>query len=123
MKILVLCAYGRNRSRYVANYLSEKGYDTDFDGVLNGDSDIVQKKINDADVLITVSQKVHDHLVKQFNFKGKRVIEIDVEDRPEFVLPACKPLSGDDWVSFQEQCVYPDLIDQLNKFLPITENQ
>lgn len=82
MKVLVLCAYGQNRSRYVAKYLSEKGYETDFDGVQNSDRDAVQAKIDAADVIITVSADVHAGLVHNFNLDDKRVIEIDVDDRP-----------------------------------------
>ena len=119
MKILVLCAYGRNRSRYVANYLSEKGYVTNYDGVLNDESDIVQKKINEADVIVTVNKDVRDLLAGKFNCGGKRIIEIDVDDRPEVVLSTGKQLSGDDWYRFQEEYVYPKLIEQIDKFLPL----
>ena len=33
MKILCVCALGMNRSKYCANWLSEKGFETRFGGV------------------------------------------------------------------------------------------
>lgn len=119
MKILVLCAYGQNRSRYVARYLKDKGYEADFDGVMKENDDLVQAKIDDASVIITVSKDVHARLVHNFNLNDKRVIEIDVDDRPGVVLENNCQLSGGDWINFQEKFVYPKLVEQLDKFLPI----
>src|SRR3989338_6583033 len=33
MKILIVCSYGRNRSKYLAEYLKGRGYQTDFAGI------------------------------------------------------------------------------------------
>ena len=118
MKILVLCAYGQNRSRYLAEYLATKGFETDFDGVKN-DEEAVQAKINWAETIIAVTHDIHERALVDFDFKGKKLFALDVDDRPEKLLPAGKVLTGDDWVNFQERYVYPKLIEQANKALKI----
>ena len=119
MKILVLCAYGQNRSRYLAGYLSAKGHETDFDGVYNDDRDAVQAKIDWADAVMAVTHDIYEKALADFNFSGKQLFALDVDDRPEKILPAGHVLTGDDWVNFQERFVYPKLIEQANAVLKI----
>ncbi len=117
MKILVLCAYGQNRSRYLAGYLSTKGHETDFDGVKNENKDAVQEKIDWSDMVIAVTRDIHDAAQADFDLEGKKVFALDVDDRPHKIFLSLPILTGDEWVEFQEQHVYPKLIEQANKVL------
>lgn len=118
MKILVFCSHGENRSRYLANYLRSKGYsDVNYSGVRANDAKI-QKKIDDADLLIVVHKKVLESLSQDFDISGKKIIELDVEDRPEEVLPEKTKLDGDAWIMFQEKYVYLKLKEQIDGFIP-----
>jgi predicted protein tyrosine phosphatase len=122
MKILVLCAHGKNRSRYLAEYLSQKGYDAEAAGVDQVDKEDVVRKINAADVVVSVNRSVRERLFKNFDLTGKRHIELEVEDRPEYVLSKHKILSGEDWIAFQEEYVYPELKRQMDKYLPLASS-
>jgi len=114
MKILVLCSFGQNRSRIVAEHLRSRGYDADFDGVEN-DHDAVQAKIDAADTIVTVHPMVKEKLIADFDVSGKRIIGLDVDDRPQCALSSKKAFAGDDWHKFQAERVYPDLIAQVDK--------
>ena len=113
MKILVICNHGKNRSRYLANYLANKGYQTKTAGILF-DTDI-QDKINDSDIVITVKKSISKKL-KDYNLNGKKLITLDVEDRPEKIVG--KKLDGDEWIKFQNKNVYAKLQDEIDKYLP-----
>ena len=118
MKILVLCSHGENRSRYLADYLRSKGYlYVDYSGVKVSDNK-TQKKIADADLLIVVHKKVMESLSQDFDISDKKIIALDVEDRPEEVLPGKTRLDGEAWIAFQEKYVYPKLKEQIDRFIP-----
>lgn len=114
MKILIICNHGKNRSKYLAEYLSKKGYVTEYAGSLL-DLTCLEKKITDADIIVTVHQSVIENL-KNIDLKNKRIINLDVEDRPEVVLG--KQLDGDEWLDFQKKHVYPALTKEIDKYLP-----
>jgi|SaaInlStandDraft_5_1057022.scaffolds.fasta_scaffold11204_3 hypothetical protein len=116
MKILTMCAFGKNRSRYLAEYLEKKGYDTDFAGVCQ-DHDEVQEKIDVADVIIAVHPDIKEQLQLWYDVKQKMIIGLNVEDRPEVVLPEGKTLDGEAWGDFQEKEVYPILIKDIEERL------
>jgi hypothetical protein len=119
MNILVLCHFGQNRSRYLADYLMEEGYqDVQHAGIKDPDHAKMQKAIDQADIIITVSNHVRDSLRDQYQLQGKRIIDLQVEDRPEVVLPDHRQLDGNEWVEFQKNYVYPALKEQLSKYLP-----
>jgi len=119
MKVLILCAHGKNRSRYLKQYLADKGYDSESAGVINDSAEDVQKKIAAADVVVTVHDVVREQLSGLFDLSDKRIIDIDVEDRPEQVLPEGRQLDGDEWVAFQEEHVYPKLREHIDRHLPL----
>ncbi|NQV12592.1 hypothetical protein HQ524_04480 [Candidatus Uhrbacteria bacterium] len=104
--------FGKNRSQYLARYLNSVGHDADFGGVAQ-DHDEIQNKIDVADMIVAVSPDIHVRLMNDFKIDDKRTVELNVDDRPEIVLPAGKQLDGDDWVNFQERYVYPKLLEQL----------
>lgn len=115
MKILVLCTFGKNRSRFLAEYLLKKGYVADYAGVENAQAK-TQAKIDACDVIVSVHPTVVKKLKSDFDLKGKKVIELDVDDRPQEVLCLIKPLQGDAWLEFQKRYVFSKLVEQIDKF-------
>ena len=119
MRILIFCHYGMNRSRYLAEYLVEKGYEgVEFAGVKDPDHRKIQSAIDRADIIITVSKHVCQILRDQYQLKDRRMIELQVEDQPQVVIPGYPPLQGDEWLEFQRGYVYPALKEQLSRHLP-----
>ncbi|MCW1892633.1 MAG: hypothetical protein KIH65_005375 [Candidatus Uhrbacteria bacterium] len=120
MHILIFCYHGKNRSRYLAEHLVSLGYsDVAFAGVNDSDHEKIQKEIDKAHVVITVRQNVRDHLHQHYCVDGKRLIELQVDDRPESLFPERGPLSGEAWRAFQREYVYPVLREQMETYLPL----
>jgi galactitol-specific phosphotransferase system IIB component len=120
MRILVFCQYGMNRSRYLAEYLVEEGYDdVQFAGVKDPDRKKIQKAINGADIIITVSDLVQRVLRERYHIGSQRMIGLQVDDTPKVAIPGYPPFQGDEWFEFQRGYVYPELKKQLSKFLPL----
>ena len=118
MKILGMCWYGRNRSRYIADLLATKGHETDYAGVKQ-DHGEVQGKIDWADIVVSVHPDVAAVLKSSYDLEDTKLIELDVEDRPEKVLPEGKPLDGEDWKMFQERHVYTKLAEEIHEKLDL----
>lgn len=114
MKVLVVCSYGRNRSRYLAEYLTSKNIEATFAGAREEAKEL-QEKVNAADTIVTVHPEVLERLKEKCDVSAKRLIELNVDDRPEHVLPQGKKLDGDAWVKFQEEYVYPKLVKQVEE--------
>lgn len=122
MKVLIVCSYGRNRSKYLAGYLKRRGYQTDFAGIrIEAAIPLSQKSINWADVVVLVHKVVREGFPPAIKLRKKRVIVIDVDDRPEKVLPARKELEGEEWLAFQKKYVYPELELQINRHFPVVD--
>lgn len=120
MRILIFCHYGMNRSRYLAEYLVEKGYkDVEFAGIKDPDHRNIQCAIDRADLIITVVDSVRIALLEQYIVKGKRMIHLNVEDRPQIAIPGYPTFQGDEWMEFQRGYVYPELKKQMDQFLPL----
>jgi len=119
MKILVVCQYGKNRSVYLKNYLEIQGYQTQARGLEMPD---LQEKIEESDIVISVHPSILDELEKRFDLSKKKVISLNTEDRPQFVLTEKKQLDGNEWLSFQKEYVYSKLIEQIQKYLPLNTN-
>lgn len=120
MHILIFCHFGQNRSRYLAEYLVGLGYDdVVFAGIKDPDREKIQKEIDQADVIITVSDHICDELRETYRLHDARLICLHVEDRPEMILPDYRRLEGDDWMAFQREYVYPALKEQLDAYLPL----
>jgi hypothetical protein len=118
MKILGMCWYGRNRSRYIADLLAKKGHDTDYAGVKQ-DHDEVQGKIDWSEIVVSVHPDVAAVLKESYNLEKVKLIELDVEDRPEKVISEGKPLDGEDWKMFQERYVYTKLAEEIHEKLSL----
>lgn len=120
MHILIFCHFGQNRSRYLAEYLIGLGYtDVVFAGIKDPDQEKIQKEIDQADVIIAVPNHVCDELRRTYQLHDARLICLQVEDRPEMILPDHRHLEGEEWTAFQQEYVYPALKAQLDRHLPL----
>ncbi|MFH1089017.1 MAG: hypothetical protein V1716_01170 [Candidatus Uhrbacteria bacterium] len=134
MTILLICNWGRNRSRYLANYLEQKGYDVKFAGVLpEGDNLVTQKMVDWSQVIIFVTPETQESFAQHFTIDNQQLITLNVEDRIEILAPnkpnPSNPLipeikvqttypTTEEWTQIQEEKVYPELEKQIDKYLP-----
>ena len=116
MKVLVVCNHGKNRSVYLRDYLRSKGYEADAYSVKTED---IAEQVTKHDVVVSVHPDILKKLEAVSNLSDKRVISLDIEDRPGEVLEKKGELDGDAWIEFQNEYVYPKLIEQMNKHLPL----
>ena len=79
-KILCVCAKGMNRSRYLAKYLRGKGYSTTHGGIepfKNPEwkwNPLTQKKIDWADFIIVVRERLVGDLKKKFKIDERNKV-------------------------------------------------
>ena len=117
--ILIICHWGRNRSKYLADYLKTKGYNTDYAGI--GDQAdtkdrLTQEQIDWTDVIIVVQDYLGEKLSSSYNIKNKKVISLEVDDKTD---DQNKPqLDGKEWMEYQQKNVYSKLKKEIDKFLP-----
>jgi predicted protein tyrosine phosphatase len=120
MNILAICNWGNNRSRYIATYLERKGYATRFGGLdEKSHTRITQADVNWSNVLIFVQPQIQRLFLKRFRVNNQRIISLDVEDRIEILSPNKRKLTGEEWMKIQRKRVYPELENQIGKFLPL----
>ena len=80
MNILIVCTQGQNRSKYLAEYLNNKGYTTNYGGVdPEGFNPLTQNQVDWADVIVAVRERIKDKLIDRFDIKGKRVINLEIK--------------------------------------------
>lgn len=78
MRILAVCNYGQNRSRYLADLLSKKGFETDYAGVKMTPPAELQQKIDAADVVVALEPSVRQRLEDEYTLEGKKLFGLDV---------------------------------------------
>jgi predicted protein tyrosine phosphatase len=118
MNILIVCTQGQNRSKYLAEYLRKKGYNTDYGGIAeNGFNPLSQEKVDWADVIVTVREHIKDKFLDKFEPKGKKVIHLEVPDNPKRFSKEAQVLAAKSWFEFQEKYVYSELRKQIEKHL------
>lgn len=117
MKILAVCHWGRNRSRVIADHLRTKGYDTDFCGILDEtDNKITQERIDWADTVLAVEPRIGDEIRGRFSLDTKKIVSINVDDKT--ARPGVSGLTGPAWEQYQQETVYPDLIQAVDRLFP-----
>lgn len=111
-KILLICNWGRNRSKYLAEYLEQRGYACRFKGVhQRSDNRVSQNDVHWADTLVFVELGIKDVFETMF-LTDKKIVILNVDDRTE-------DISGNEWITFQHNNVYPKLKHQIEKHLPL----
>ncbi len=127
IKVLCVCARGRNRSKYLAKYLRRKGYSTRAGGVEPfKDPDrpwnpISQKKVDWSDLIIVVEERVLPILKKDYNVRGKKIIAFTVIDAPKFIPDEFKDLRKLPKKEFNKIWTYPRLRKAIKQYLPLEE--
>jgi predicted protein tyrosine phosphatase len=118
MNVLIVCTQGQNRSKYLAKYLRKKGYTTDYGGVdCEGFNPLSQEKVDWADIIVAVRERIKNKLIDRFDIKGQRVINLEVIDNPKRFDEKAQELALKSWFDFQEKYVYSELRKQIEEYL------
>jgi predicted protein tyrosine phosphatase len=119
-KVLCVCAQGLNRSKYMAKYLKNKGYNTQYGGAtIEAPNPIYQKDIEWAEVIVVVRKRLVPIMRERFNIKRKKLIVLDVSDSPFTLFLENRKLHFLDYIHFQEKWTYPQLRKSIEKYLPL----
>lgn len=117
---------GLNRSKYLAEYLKEKGYETKYGGV--GPCRIAPKptnpvKIKDiqwADIIITARKKHKPILIEKYGAKNKKIICLDITDSRKAMGKIYSEFKNIERGEFNQKWTYPQLKKAIDKYLPLT---
>lgn len=107
-----------NRSKFLSEYLSEKGYETRYVGVQDGvEREVTQSDIDWARVVIAVTPDIAERLRQKWELNGRRLIVLNVNDWP----PEWRGWEDDlkRWNEHQSQHTYPLLAKQIDEYLPL----
>lgn len=120
MKILCVCALGMNRSKYCANWLSEKGFETQFGGVDKGAlNPLTEDMILWADAIVIARDRHKELLNQKFVLARKKTqYVLGVSDSLDMVPTEYKRLLGLPDDEFHKEWTYPHLETALNELLP-----
>gem|GEM_PF-884290 len=125
-KVLCVCAKGMNRSKYLAKYLRGKGYSTTHGGIEPYKENpewkwnpLSQKKIDWADVIIVVRERLVGDLKKKFKMKGKNIVVLNVTDSKRLIPEEFKELRDLDHHNFQLKWTRPQLRKAIKGHLPL----
>ena len=113
-KITIICTHGRNLSKYLKEHLLEKGIESHAVGLYFKNLATIQK-IKNAKIIICVHPEIKKEVEDTFDLSKKQVICLNVSDAPESA--ASKSLTGDMWLEYQREYVYPALESQIKKYL------
>ncbi len=128
MKVLCVCTMGQNRSKYLADYLEQLGYETRYGGV--GPCKWDPKPVNEvkfedvkwADIIITARNKHIPILIEKYNAKGKKMIALEVIDSRKKMAGTHPEFKQMERSEFNRIWTYPQLEKTIAKYLPL-ENQ
>jgi predicted protein tyrosine phosphatase len=127
-RILCVCTMGLNRSKFLAEYLAKKGYETRYGGI--GPCRVDPEPTNPvnpedfewADIIITARKKHKPILINKHKIKNKRIITLDITDSRKAmskIYPEFKNIKNSE---FNKKWTYPQLIKSLEKYLPLKTN-
>ncbi len=124
LNVLALCSAGKNRSKYLAEYLRRQGYSTKFRGLepekypntkING---VKQKDVDWADVIITVRPRLKQVVKKKFKTGKRKIIGLDVSDSKRLLPKEFSHLKELDYISFQKKWTRPRLRKAIKPHMP-----
>ena len=125
-RVLCVCALGRNRSKYLAEYLNKKGYETKHEGVSCGKLKkckkcelLHQEDVDWADVVIIVRRILVKPFKKNYAWKGKKIIVLDVTDSRKVAARKDPKWLKMDNETFQKTYVRGRLRNAIKPHLPL----
>ena len=124
-KILCICTMGLNRSKYVAEYLNEKGYETRYGGIGPCRVDpepanpINLEDLNWADIIITARKKHKIILEEDLGIKNKKIIVLEVSDSRKRAAETHPEFRNIEHSEFNQLWTYPKLRGALEPHLPL----
>jgi hypothetical protein len=116
---------GLNRSKWVAEYLKERGYKTRYGGIGPCKFDpepanpINPKDLEWADIIVVAREKHKKILEEDYKIKNKKIIILEVSDsryKAYLKNPNWKNISQGE---FNKLWTYPKLKEVLEKYLPL----
>ena len=125
-KVLCVCAKGLNRSKYLAQYLKRKGYQTRYGGIekyINYDgTDIAnyldQEDVNWADTIIIVRKRVAEIFKKKFKTRRKKLIIFDVTDSQRLISEKYPETKNWTKQEMNKKITYPALRKAIKPYFP-----
>lgn len=127
LKVLCVCTMGLNRSKYLAEYLREKGYDTKYGGVgpcridPEPKNPIKKEDIEWADIIITARKKHKPILNNNFGVKDKKIICLDITDSRKAMGEIYPEFKNIEQNEFNQKWTYPQLRKEIERCLPLTK--
>lgn len=123
LKVLAICSAGKNRSKYLSEYLRRQGYSTKFRGLepekyKEKINVAKQKEIDWADVIITVRPRLKQMIKKKFKIGEKKIIGLDVTDSKRLIPEEFRHLKELDFIAFQKKWTRPQLRKAIKLHLP-----
>ena len=125
LKILVVCAKGLNRSKYLASYLKNKGYLTRYGGVEGffpneeAPNPIDQKDVDWADIIIIVRRRLKAIFHKKFKSGDKRFVVLDITDSKKLLPKEYSYLKDSSEREFDRKWRRPKLREAIKSYLPL----
>ncbi|MBW2998855.1 hypothetical protein KY321_04920 [Candidatus Woesearchaeota archaeon] len=120
MNVLTVCHNGILRSRILAEYLMEKGYNTQFCGVNeHSDNYITQQKVDFADIIIVLEKQWKDYITTRLEVGNKKIIELDISEDPEVYGKEAVKLYKKDSHEFYHKYLFEKMKKQMKKYLPL----
>ena len=126
-KILCVCTMGRNRSRYVSEFLSKLGYQTRYGGVGPCKIDplpenpLKQEDADWADIIIVARKKHIKQLKENYGIKDKKIINLEVSDSQKIAGETNPKYLEMTREEFNKVWTYPKLEKELKKYLPFDD--
>ena len=121
-KVLCICALGKNRSKYLSEYLSRKGYETRYGGVncwkKKGCNPINSKDVKWAEVIIIVRKKLEKKFDAKYTTRKKTII-LEVTDSKKIAARKNKKWLKKDYKTFKKEYVEPRLRRGIRPYLPL----
>ncbi len=119
-RVLCVCSQGVNRSKYLAEYLREKGYSTRYGGIVFFALNKLKKSDVDWADIIIFMRKHHKLLFNlKFSKKGKKIISLEIIDNPAKFFFEYPEIVNMDYWEIQKKITYPEIRRQIDKYLPL----
>lgn len=113
--ITIVDTHGRTLSLYLKDYLATKAIPAFAVGMQFKNLNTM-RKIKNAKTVICVHPDIHDAVTSEFDLSGKQVICLDVSETPD-TSSGGRHLTGELWLEYQRDYVYPELEKQIQKYL------